>query len=70
MFGGYRGDLTLERSTTAKSLLKISADLALSWFPAHATIAWSETQANYCPVATRNPTYTGTLAEVPFEPEL
>ena len=42
----------------AGPLLKRSVDLALSWFPSHATIAWSAPQATYCRAATRSPPCT------------
>ena len=53
MFGDYRGDLTSERPTVEKPLLKITADLALSGYPARGTLTWSEPQAAHVRITAR-----------------
>lgn len=59
MFADYFGDLKLGRSTIEKPLLGITVDLAMSWFPAHATLTWSEPQETYGRITTRPPHYNG-----------
>ena len=69
-FDEFRGKLAMARSTIAKPLETIVIDLALSCYPAHATITWSEPQATYVRIATRSRPYTGHWGEVPFGHEM
>ena len=69
-FEEYRGALKLARSTMEKPLLEVTVDFALSWFPAHAAISWSEPQSTFVRITTRSPPHTGHWAEIPFDDDL
>lgn len=53
-----------------KPLGGVAGDLALSRFPDHAAITWSDPQATYFRITTRSPPSDGTLAEIPLGREL